>query len=188
MSVRTILNRHHLLAGVTLLLAAAATPALAAPAPATARTEHASVQLRADRAVVAPGESLWLAVTLTSIPHWHTYWKNPGDTGLPTRISWTLPEGVHAGPIEWPLPHRLPTPPLMSFGYEGAADLLVRLDVPAGVQGSLPLRAKVNWLVCAEQCVPESAELGLDLPVGRSTPAPDAQALAAIAARLPRPA
>ena len=154
---------------------------------------HVRVRLSTDRASVAPGEAFRAAVTLVSIPHWHTYWKNPGDTGLPTRITWTLPAGVEAGAIDWPLPARLPTPPLMSFGYEGQIPLLVPMRTSTTLQGPLVLRAKVRWLVCAEQCIPESADLSLDLPVragspAESHPSADAAALDHAAALLPQAA
>ena len=156
--------------------------AAAAPIGSQAQTEHARLTLLAEHASVAPNSSIMLAFSLRSIPHWHTYWKNPGDTGLPTRINWTLPEGVTAGSIIWPTPSRLPTPPLMSFGYEGTAVLLVPLTVADGVRGPLDVHAKVRWLVCAEQCVPENAEVALQLPVQPPTDAGDAVVRAALAA------
>ena len=74
---------------------------------------------------VSPGQPVWFGLRLEHIPHWHTYWKNPGDSGLPTTLIWTLPAGVSAGDIDWPAPGYLPIGPLMNFGYEGTVVLPV---------------------------------------------------------------
>ena len=73
---------------------------------------------------IAPGDSVWMAVRLRMKEHWHTYWRNPGDTGLPTEIKWTLPSGFTAGPIQWPVPSRMPYADLMNYGYENEVVLL----------------------------------------------------------------
>ncbi|HET9206299.1 MAG TPA: protein-disulfide reductase DsbD domain-containing protein, partial [Burkholderiaceae bacterium] len=78
---------------------------------------------------VAAGKPLWLGLLLRHAPQWHTYWKNPGDSGLPTTLAWKLPTGVSAGAIEWPTPQRLPIGPLMNYGYEGTVLLPVPLTV-----------------------------------------------------------
>ncbi|HSW08147.1 protein-disulfide reductase DsbD family protein [Aquabacterium sp.] len=114
---------------------------------------------------LAPGKPMWLGLSLKHIPHWHTYWKNPGDSGLPTTLSWQLPAGVAAGAIEWPTPQRLPVGPLVNYGYEGDLLLPVRLTVPAGWQGdTLQVRLRADWLVCAETCIPQSGNFALNLP------------------------
>src|SRR5688572_13542809 len=64
---------------------------------------------------LAPGNTVWLGLALEHIPHWHTYWKNPGDSGLPTTMTWQLPPGAAAGDIDWPAPSRLPLGPLLNF-------------------------------------------------------------------------
>ena len=93
---------------------------------------------------------------------WHIYWKNPGDAGEPPHIQWTLPAGITAGPLEFPLPKRLPLGPLMDFGYEGEVLLPIDIHVAESVPlGSTTLYAKVDWLVCRERCIPGKAELSL---------------------------
>ena len=111
-----------------------------------------------------------MALRLKAIPGWHTYWRNPGDSGEPTRIEWRLPRGFSAGEIEWPVPSRIPVGPLMNFGYHGEVLLLTRLVPPADLPAGRPvtLRAKANWLVCEVKCIQEEAELTLTLPVARS--------------------
>ncbi len=114
---------------------------------------------------VAAGKPLWLGLRIEHQPHWHTYWKNPGDSGLPTTLTWSLPAGFAAGDIAWPTPNPLPVGPLMNFGYEGTLLLPVQVSVPAGFQGSsLPVRLEAQWLVCKDVCIPESGEFALDLP------------------------
>ena len=113
---------------------------------------------------VKPGSTVWLGLRIEHQPHWHTYWRNPGDSGLPTTLAWTLPAGFAAGDIAWPTPKQLPLGPLMNYGYDGDLLLPVRLTVPAthrGTPASLKLRA--DFLICEEVCIPEFAELDLVL-------------------------
>ena len=99
-------------------------------------------------------------------PGWHTYWEHPGDAGLPTSISWTLPDGFVAGPIQWPLPHRVLEPgDIEVYAYKDNL-LLTAIVAPAKIpETTVTLQAKVDWLVCAEICIPGSANLELSLPV-----------------------
>jgi thiol:disulfide interchange protein DsbD len=100
-------------------------------------------------------------------PHWHVYWKNPGDSGMTPSIRWRLPEGVKASEIAWPVPVRIPTPPFMTFGYEGEVTLSSEISVPAAYAAStLPVAADVEWLVCnPETCEPGDAKLSIEIPV-----------------------
>lgn len=119
---------------------------------------------------VQPGAPVWLGLKIEHAPHWHTYWRNPGDSGLPTTLSWSLPQGVTAGDIQWPTPSRLPVGPLMNFGYEGTVLLAVPLAVPPGFNASaLDVRLQADWLVCKTECIPESGVFTLRLPAGSST-------------------
>ncbi|HET6970233.1 MAG TPA: thioredoxin family protein, partial [Phenylobacterium sp.] len=104
---------------------------------------------------------------------WHTYWKNAGDSGEPTRIKWTMPAGWSASDFTWPTPRRLPVGPLVNYGYVGEVLLPMALTAPADAKPGQPvtLSAAVQFLVCADVCVPEDAALTLSLPVTAS-PAP----------------
>jgi DsbC/DsbD-like thiol-disulfide interchange protein/cytochrome c biogenesis protein CcdA len=143
---------------------------------APVKTPQAEAELVSDRAVLVPGEAATVALRLRAIPGWHTYWRNPGDSGEPTRIEWQLPRGFSAGEIEWPVPERIPVGPLMNFGYHGEVLLLTRVVPPADLPAGKPvtLRAKANWLVCEVQCIQEEGELALTLPVAGAG-APDAR-------------
>lgn len=152
--------------------------------------QNARVALLADHAAVAPGQRLRLGLRIVHDAGWHTYWANTGDSGLATRFDWTLPAGASAGPIEWPLPERLPASGLTNFGYRGAlllpATLVVPADAAIGSRFSASLRAR--WLICEETCIPDEATLSIALPVeARARPSKDAADFAATLATVPRP-
>jgi thiol:disulfide interchange protein DsbD len=128
-------------------------------------TENVTARLVAERIEIAPGETLDLALVFEIRPGWHTYWRNPGDSGDPPRIHWTLPKGVEAGPLRWPRPELIPVGPLANYGYSDHAVHLIALSVPADwpIGEPVRIRADVDWLVCEEHCVPESGRLDLTL-------------------------
>lgn len=139
--------------------------ALAAPASAG----HVRAELLSSRASAAPGESFAAALRLRHDPGWHTYWLNPGDSGMPTTLKWTLPPGWSASPFAWPAPRRIVVPPLTSFGYGGELFLPLTLTAPQK-KGPAVLKARADWLECADICVPGQAELTLRVGVGESRP------------------
>ncbi len=110
------------------------------------------------------GDLLTVALRTRIASGWHTYWLNPGDAGLPTKIDWTLPPGWKAGGIEWPAPQLLSAPPLMSFGYEGEAWLLTEIRVGGPVTYPIEIKAHASWLECAQICIPAQADLALTIP------------------------
>jgi thiol:disulfide interchange protein DsbD len=131
------------------------------------KTPHVEAQLIARHETIQPGKSIEVALRLKLVDHWHTYWRNPGDSGLPTKLTWTLPAGFSAGEIRWPYPTKLPLGPLMNFGYEGEVLHLVDIAAPsnAAIGKPVSLKAKADWLVCNDVCIPESADLDLSLMV-----------------------
>jgi len=158
------------------LIAALAAPLLASAQGASAPSAVVSTpQVRAELVADAPqglaaGQTIWLGLKITHQPHWHTYWKNPGDSGLPTTLAWTLPAGASAGEIEWPAPQRLPIGPLMNYGYEGTLLLPVALTLPAGFAAdALEVKLRAEWLVCKDVCIPEGGDFVLTLPAQAAT-------------------
>ncbi len=129
-------------------------------------TENVTARLVAERMNVVPGESVALLLHFEIREGWHTYWRNPGDSGQATRIDWQLPAGVTAGPLQWPTPRRLPYGPLVNHGYEGEALHLVEIHVPEDWAAGEPLTigAEAHWLVCGKICIPEQARFELRLP------------------------
>lgn len=134
-------------------------------------------QVRAELLALAPdgvaaGKSVWLGLQLAHQPKWHSYWKNAGDSGLPTRLEWTLPAGVSVGDIAWPTPQKISIGTLANFGYEGTVLLPVRLLVdktfaPAG--STLDVQLLATWLVCKEVCLPQEGRFALQIPLSGSS-------------------
>ena len=120
---------------------------------------------------VQPGQTFWLGLQITHQPHWHTYWQNPGDSGLPTQLSWTLPAGLQAGAIAWPLPKKIPIGTLANYGYEDRLLLRVPVTVAANaaLPATLPIQLKAEWLVCRQECIPQEGTFNLQLPVSSAT-------------------
>ena len=140
---------------------------------------------------VAPGKQVWLGLQLTHQPEWHTYWKNSGDSGLPTQLDWTLPAGVVAGDITWPVPKKIPLGVLANYGYDGTVLLPVPLTIspdfkPSLFGSDLDVKLKAHWLVCKKECVPEDGEFALKIPA-RSSTALNAPAFEAAFAAQPKP-
>lgn len=132
------------------------------------RTERIEAELVPMSAWAAPGSTAIVAVRQQIQPGWHTYWRNPGDSGGPTTLDWTLPNGVSAGEIVWPLPHRQRLQSLMNYGYEGEVFLPVPIEVPADARPGQTLRLTTEalFMVCSDQmCVPDELTLSLDLRV-----------------------
>ena len=140
---------------------------------------------------VAPGQPLWLGLQITHQPEWHTYWKNPGDSGLPTELTWTLPAGLDAGEINWPLPHKIPIGNLANYGYEGTVLLPVPVAVastfaPGPLARDATIKLHASWLVCRKECIPEEGDFTLQLPI-KSTTALNIAAFDAAARAHPQP-
>ena len=148
--------------------------ALAAAAPALAQPGWASgeaiieAELVSDVAQARPGEDFHIGVHQIMPEGWHTYWRNPGDNGLPIEIDWTAPDGVEIGEIAWPAPIELPlTDDIMDYGYKEEVTLPMPVRLDAGYEGdSLTLIADATWLVCEDICIPEERRLELTLAVG----------------------
>ena len=188
MGIRSIL-------GFAPLLALAATLAAVSPARAGGPPDPQDLVkagLVAETPAVAPATTLWVDLHLAIKPGWHVYWRNPGDSGLPTTIEWQLPAGFSAGAIRWPVPERFVQGGIGNYGYAGAADLLVPISVPQGLAAGATsmLTAQASWLVCADICIPGGTKLSLSLPVAAGPVAPDPAAMALFAAarrQLPLP-
>jgi thiol:disulfide interchange protein len=150
-------------------------------------------ELVAETTSLAPVSTLWVDLHLAIKPGWHVYWRNPGDSGLPTTIDWELPSGFSAGTISWPVPEHFLQGGIGNYGYAGSSDLLVPITIPKDVDigGTAVLSAEASWLVCAEICIPGGAKLSLSLPIVAGPVAADparAELFAAVRRQLPLPA
>lgn len=144
-------------------------------APATLRAQasvqnaHTRAELLIESAAPAPGRSVTFGIALTPQPGWHTYWSNPGDTGLATQAEWTLPSGVTASPLRHPVPKTFLVQGLMNYVLGPDPVLLGEFRIPASLKpgDALPIRVKLDWLVCDDKlCVPESATLSITPRIG----------------------
>ena len=137
------------------------------------KAQHLTAEMQSLGPAIAPGGTQDVGLVLTIDEHWHVYWINAGDSGEPPKIKWTLPEGITAGPMQFPIPSRLPLGPLMDFGYEDEVAFPVTISAAPSVKpGPVHLDAQVSWLVCSQVCIPGKAHLGIDLNVQPGAPQP----------------
>ena len=156
---------------LALLVAQTATSEPAAAQSSVVTTENVRAELVSEVVQAKAGEPFWVGLRQTIRPKWHTYWKNPGDSGLPTEIAWTLPQGAKADAIVWPTPTLENVSGIVNYGYSGDVMLLVRITPPADA-AELKLAAEANWLVCEDVCIPEEGKFELTVPIGATaTPA-----------------
>jgi len=158
------------------LLALPLWPAFLLAAPGPVKKGAVQAELIAPVKSIQPGKAFWVALKLDHDEHWHSYWINPG-TGYPTSLRWKLPDGFKAGPIVWPTPHVVKDTRgnVTGHGYEKTALLFVEITPPAALPIGQPvtLRAKADWLMCSEVCMPGNADLELNLVVSDAAPEPD---------------
>jgi thiol:disulfide interchange protein len=152
-----------------------ASPAAFALPGSVVATDNVKARLVSEVGAIAPGQSFWVALELNIRDGWHTYWRNPGDSGQATSLKWQLPAGFTAGDIVWATPHRFEIPPLVNYGYAKHAVHLVNITAPRELKPGTPivLSAKAGWLVCSDVCIPEDADLQVQLPVGSAAGAVD---------------
>nr|WP_312987027.1 thioredoxin family protein [Comamonas koreensis] len=121
---------------------------------------------------IEPGKSIELGLLLDHQPDWHTYWTNPGDSGLSTQLQWQLPPGWDAGEIAWPTPHPIRVGTLVNYGYEGQVLLPVTVQIPSHLSADardVTVRLHANWLICRVECIPEEGQFSLTIPTKSST-------------------
>ncbi len=172
-----------LLASSWVIAATAAAETKSDPASQKPSTPRVRVELISELDGIEPGAPFWVGVRQRIAPGWHTYWLNPGDSGEPMTIEWTLPSGFEAGDIVWPHPERIPVGPAMTFGYSREVVLLTRITAPAALDPGtrVTLSGHAAWLVCEKICIPEEADVRLALPVVSGRPPVNPRGAAAIA-------
>jgi len=178
---------HVLLMTLALLLA----PAAKAQGAFGTGAPHIAAQLVPESATPAPGRTTSIAFAMTPEAGWHGYWQNPGDAGLGMTVKWVLPKGVSVGELRYPVPETLLISGLMNHVYEGPYAILAPLRIAPNVaRGTrLPIKGRAEWLACTDKiCVPESADISLDLVAGDGAITPASQArFDGWRAHLPRP-
>lgn len=121
-----------------------------------------------DHEVAAPGQTILAGVRLKMPAGWHTYWRNPGDSGMATKITWQLPRSVTAGDIQWPVPEKHDFEGFFTYVFHDVVVLRVPLTIGADVPlGPTEIRAAVEWLECKETCIPGKGEVSAALTLAR---------------------
>ncbi len=138
-----------------------------------------NAQVQATLQVYAPnglgaGQTFWLGLQIEHQPHWHTYWRNPGDSGLATELQWQLPEGLTAGNLIWPAPQKIPVGSMANYGYEGRVLLVTPVQVgpkfkTSPDQSDVAVQLHATWLVCKQECIPQEGDFVVHVPIKGST-------------------
>lgn len=183
----------------TLLLvfcAAFITPALADDIPqvpaAAPSNPHTEASLISNETAIRAGEKFWVVLHLKMEPGWHTYWRNPGDSGMAPSMEWTLPRGFTASDIQFLPPDRLQEGDLVDYGYSNDAWYPVQITAPAILRFNAIsiLSVKARWLVCKDICLPQTGEFSMSFPgaTGEAkTPSNEAPVIEGVISRLPAP-
>lgn len=159
------------------------------------RDKNVEARLVADVSAIQAGTPFTLGLHLAIDPTWHTYWANPGETGLPTSLKLALPEGFSAGPLQFPLPKKFVIDygfgvREAGYGYETSVIHPLTITPPADLKpgATVELSGLASWLMCdPNTCIPGKAELSLSLPVAeRAAPSAEADAIRETVARLPQ--
>jgi len=133
------------------------------------RFEHVGISVYAEHSLLQAGGRTTLAFRLRHDPHWHTYWKFPGDSGLPTKLKLRIGNAqAIAAPLQWPTPQPIDVGGIHNVGYEGEVWLLADVAAPTESIDKLTLTAELSWLICKEECIPGRGEFLMQLPIGNT--------------------
>lgn len=155
----------------------------------TAPAAHAQAVLRLENVQAVAGKPFLAVVEIRTDPAWHIYWRNPGDSGIPTKIRWGVPPGWKVIPLELPIPNRFAPGGVVAYGYEGTTRYLAKVvPAPHARPGNYAINASASWLVCSSACIPGKASMKSTIRIGSSVKATSGAAtLRAVASVLPRP-
>ena len=160
--------------------------AFAAPNAPAQNPPLVRAQLLADTTAIVPGQPFQAGLLLEMAEGWHTYWEYSGDAGLPTSIQWELPSGFTAGSIEWPVPEaKLEPGNIQTYAYGGRVLLITKITPASEISGNITLKARADWLVCRETCIPGGAEVELTLPVAKNSSPANSALFEEFRARIP---
>ena len=147
---------------------------------------NSSFEIIPEKVSIFNENEIYLIVKFDLEKNWHTYWKNPGDSGEPASFEWDLPEGFEISEAIWPTPELIPYPPLTTFGYTDQLELLFKLSLPEGVKENSVIEVSSKWLVCADVCIPQEGSVSFDLFKANQTyPSQIEQLLSKIKQKIP---
>jgi DsbC/DsbD-like thiol-disulfide interchange protein len=143
---------------------------------AGAANPSSQARLIAEVESIQPGTPFTVGVMFSLPAGWHTYWINPGDSGMAPQIEWRLTDGLAAGPVQWPTPQRFGESPVIGFGYAQQVVCLAVIQPAASLPTGqvVKLAVKADWLICDGVCLPQTANLQLSLPTSAQAPTPSA--------------
>jgi thiol:disulfide interchange protein DsbD len=149
--------------------------------PQAEKISHVTTRLLADTKAIAPGVPFKLGVEFITDPHWHIYYKESGDAGMPTQIAWMLPPGFQASELEWEKPTKFSDSGIVTYGYEGTTVIAATITPPAQLPANTPVTfsANVKWLACKDLCLPGKTQLSSTLPAVQPGAFPEADNVAA---------
>ena len=154
--------------------------------PAGPNADIVKATLLADTTAIKPDTTFTLGVLFKVQPGWHIYWRNPGSSGLATKVRWAMPEGSSVSDTLYPAPWAFTAPgDIVSYGYEDEILLMTEARLPASAKGEIELNAKASWLMCSDRCIPGKQDISLKLPVGDGQPA-NAELFAKYKKQLPK--
>jgi DsbC/DsbD-like thiol-disulfide interchange protein len=152
---------------------ACAVPALVAAGPAAASdARYMDVELVASTMKPRPGSTMLVGFRMTPRPGWHSYWANPGQSGIATTVKWTAPAGIRLGSLKHPAPTLLRSMGQVSYVHEGEHVLVSAVQVDRNLASGtpIPVRAELSWAACSEKlCVPMHDRFSLDLVTGSTS-------------------
>lgn len=130
-------------------------------------SQNVQIEILSQKESVSAGSTFYVALKQTIKPEWHTYWRNPGDVGDATRIEWSAPKGVEIGPINWPVPKKLPYADFINYGYDNEVIFPIQVKIAPNVTGAQKISASVSWLECKDVCVPGEGKLEFTIDVSK---------------------
>jgi suppressor for copper-sensitivity B len=176
--------RFFILAFVLVSLAVVRPVAASGGASDWVETDQSAVRLIAASETAGETEELTFGLQIRLAEGWKTYWRSPGDAGYPAQIDWTGSENLAAADIVWPAPKRFSVLGLETVGYD--TDVVLPVAVrPVQAGEGLHLKARVEYLVCEDICVPQHADLAVQLPSGPARPSQFAHLIARFVSRVP---
>lgn len=143
--------------------------------PGFAQTEMAKVHatqvsLISDHKVVKAGEPFRLGILMQMDPHWHTYWKNAGDTGFAAKVTWHLPDNSIIEEPLWPAPEKMVIEnTLVNYVYENQLLLSHNTTLQGEVGSHVPIFADVAWLMCYDVCIPGKTSVATEVLIAEES-------------------
>lgn len=153
------------------------------------KLDHTSIRMVSEYQTINGNYPFWLLIEFKIQPQWHSYWRNPGDSGLAPNFALNMPEGFQASAVQWPAPQRIPTGAYINYGYFNQAYHLIKVQPSATIRAPIiPIELEASWLICEKECIPEKALLTLNLQKGsRNIPSAEFDTINALVAKTQLP-